>query len=213
MKRPMTLANQLEMPADASPAEQSLSHRNNAMPVLNTDEAVLIVVDVQGALASLMHNKDYLFRNIRGLIKGFQILGLPVLCSEQMPHKLGPTVDEIKGEFEGFNPIGKSSFSCMKDAEFYRIFKTCARRQAVVCGIEAHVCVHQTITDLLGADIEVHVPADAVSSRGAHNLTIALDRMKQEGAWISSTQMVLCELLKSADHPRFKDILALLKSS
>ncbi len=179
--------------------------------MLEEKDCCLVVVDVQGKLAGLMHDKETLFKNIRILIQAAKILDIPIFWCQQVPAALGPTVAEIAELLAGVEPINKSSFSCCGCEEFNSKLEESGRGQVLICGIEAHVCVYQTAVDLIEKDFEVDVIADAVSSRAAANRDIGLDRIAAEGAKISSTEMALFEILKSADHPQFKQVAKLVK--
>ncbi|MHC4618126.1 MAG: hydrolase [Planctomycetota bacterium] len=179
--------------------------------MLGVEKCCLVVVDVQGKLARLMYNKQALFRNIRILIKAAQLLDLPIVWCQQCPEALGATVPEIAELLAGCEPVNKSSFSCCGDEQFRIKLDGLGRRQILLCGIEAHVCIYQTAVDLLRMDYEVSVIADAVSSRTFENSQIGLTRMQAEGVKLSSTEMALFELLGTAEHPRFKDIAKLVK--
>jgi len=179
--------------------------------MLDEKNCCLVVVDVQGKLAQLMHDKDGLFKNIRILIQSAKILNIPILWCQQVPSALGPTVPEIAELLIGSQPINKSSFSCSGCEEFNDKLDQLGRKQVMLSGIETHVCVYQTSIDLLAKDYEVYVIADAVSSRTLDNKQIGLNRMAAVGVRISSTEMALFELLKSAEHPCFKQIAKLVK--
>jgi nicotinamidase-related amidase len=171
----------------------------------------LVVVDVQGKLAQLMANKDALFKNIQILIRSAQLLDIPILWCQQVPQALGPTVPEIAELLAGVEPIDKSSFSCCGEPRFAERLQSLGREQVVLCGIETHVCIYQTAMHLLAQDHQVTVVADAVSSRTAENKQIALDQLAVKGAAVASTEMVVFELLGTAQHPRFKEIAKLVK--
>ena len=179
--------------------------------MLDIKECSLVVIDVQGKLAQLMYDKDVLFKNIQILIKAAKILNIPVLWCQQCPKALGPTVPEISELLTDIKPINKMAFSCCGDEQFNIRLKELSRKQVLLCGIETHVCVYQTAVDLLGKGFSVDVIADAVSSRTKENKKVALKRMSAEGAKISSVEMVLFELLKTAEHPSFKEIARLIK--
>jgi len=179
--------------------------------MLDIRNCCLVVVDVQGKLAQLMHGKQALFNNIQILIQAAQILDIPILWCQQCPDSLGPTVPEI-GQFLSDNePINKAAFSCCGSEQFNVRLNELARQQVVLCGIETHVCIYQTSVDLLRKGFGVDVIADAVSSRTPENKWIAIKRMAIEGANISCTEAVLFELLKTAEHPQFKQIAKLVK--
>jgi nicotinamidase-related amidase len=179
--------------------------------MLNEKDCCLVVVDVQGKLAGLMHDKETLFKNIRILIQAAKILDIPILWCQQVPAALGPTVPEIAELLGGCEPVNKSSFSCCGCEEFNSKLEELGRKQVLLCGIETHVCVYQTAVDLIERDYEVDVIADAVSSRTPDNKQIGLNRIAAEGARLSSTEMALFEILRTADHPQFKQVAKLVK--
>jgi len=179
--------------------------------MLDTQKCCLVVVDVQGKLARLMYGRESLFKHIQILIKAAKILGIPIIWCQQSPASLGQTVPQIAQLLTDNEPIDKVTFSCCGDERFSGKLNSLARRQVLLCGIEAHVCIYQTSADLLAADYEVNVIADAVSSRAFENKQIALERMAAEGANISCVEMALFELIKTAEHPQFKQIAGLIK--
>jgi nicotinamidase-related amidase len=179
--------------------------------MLEIRNCCLAVVDVQGKLAQLMADKEILFRNIQILIQAAQILEIPILWCQQVPESLGPTLPEIAQLLTGIEPINKASFSCCGAEKFNQELEKTNARQVLLCGIETHVCVYQTAMDLLARGLEPTVIADAVSSRTAENRQIALTRLAAEEAKIGSTEMVLFELLQTAQHPQFKTIARLVK--
>jgi nicotinamidase-related amidase len=179
--------------------------------MLNEKDCCLVVVDVQGKLAQLMHDKDVLVKNIRILIQAAKILEIPILWCQQVPAALGETIPEITELLSENQPINKSSFSCLGCDEFVNKLEAVNCRQILLCGIETHVCIYQTAVELLSKDYEVDVIADAVSSRTIENKQIALNRIADERARVTSTEMALFEILKSADHPQFRQIAKLIK--
>ncbi len=183
----------------------------NRNTMLEISKTALVVVDVQGKLAELMFDKETLFANIAILIKAANILGIPIIWCQQVPAALGPTVGQLAELLESTDPIDKYTFSCCDDANFSARVKELKRSQVILTGIEAHICIYQTAMDLVAKDLDVHVIADAVSSRRPENKDIALQRLNAEGASLSTTEMALFELLKDAKHPNFKDIAKLVK--
>ena len=179
--------------------------------MLNMQDCCLVVVDVQGRLAELMYEKDVLFKNIQILIKAAKILSVPILWSQQQPKAIGVTVPQISGLLTDNEPINKACFSCCGLKEFNDKIDDLGRKQVLLCGIEAHVCIYQTAADLIASGKEVHVIADAVSSRTKENKQIALERMITEGVKLSSAEMAVFELLKTAEHPQFKQVIQLVK--
>jgi nicotinamidase-related amidase len=179
--------------------------------MLDRQHAVLAVVDVQGKLAQLMHEKQALFANLTSLIRGIRALDIPVLWAEQNPRGLGPTVAEIAAELEGMEPIAKMSFSCWQNETFAKALAATGRNQVLIAGIEAHICVYQTAQDLTAAGYEVQVVADAVSSRRPESKALALQKLRDAGVSITSVEMTLFELLKVAEGETFKNILEIVK--
>lgn len=178
---------------------------------MNIQNSALVLIDVQGKLAQLMHDKERLFANLVILVKGARILGVPIVWCEQNPRSLGPTIPELAVNLSGLSPIEKMSFSCCGDPAFDAALHKVQRGQAVLCGIESHVCVYQTAADLKARGLEVAVVADAVSSRSPDNKQIALARMQAEGACLTSTEMLLFEWLQTAKHGQFKEVAKLVR--
>jgi len=173
------------------------------------NHTVLIIVDVQGNLAQLIDNKDIVFENIKKVIRGCRVLEIPMILTEQI--NLGPTIPGITDLIPGVSPIIKESFSCCDNPEFTAALAACNRKQILLAGIETHVCVYNTARDLFALGYEVHIVADAVSSRTAMNREIALQKMKDIGVVWTSTEMVLFELLKTAADPKLRDIIRIVK--
>ncbi|MEE4113673.1 MAG: hydrolase [Desulfobacteraceae bacterium] len=179
--------------------------------MLKKKNAVLLLVDVQGKLARLMHEKERLFDNLQKLIKGIQVLGIPVLWVEQNPAGLGPTIPEVADMLSDVKPIPKMSFSSCRNDRFLQGLKTLDRHQVLVAGIETHICVYQTAADLVDMGYEVQVVTDDVSSRTAENKVIGLQRMRDAGAGWTSVETALFELLGVAAGETFKAILKIVK--
>jgi len=181
------------------------------MPRLELSRSLLVIIDVQGKLAHLVHEKEILHANLRRLVRCAGVLGMPVLWAEQNPAGLGPTIPEVAELLSTLKPFPKMTFSCVKNDEFEKALVRSGKKQILVAGIEAHVCVYQTVSDLLQQGYEPHVISDAVSSRLESNRKTGLDRMVTEGAVISSTEMAIFELLGTADRKDFREIVKLLK--
>lgn len=180
--------------------------------MLNEKDAVVVVIDVQEKLARVMHEREELIVNLQRLIKGMQALEVPVLWLEQNPARMGETVPEIKGLLAGHQPsFPKMSFSGYGDPVFIENLEAIGRRQVLLAGIEAHVCVYQTATELIGRGYEVSVVADAVSSRRVRDRDIAFTRMQVEGARLSCVEMALFEIMRTARHPAFKTVLSVIR--
>ena len=179
--------------------------------MLELEKTLLVLVDVQGTLAHLMHRKEDLFSNLRKIILGAQALGLPIVWLEQNPAGLGPTVPEIAELLGGGEPIPKYSFSGCGEERFLQVLNSLGRRQVLLAGIEAHVCVYQTAVDLAARGYEVQVVADAVSSRTPENREIGLEKMRGAGASVTSVETALFELVRVARGEVFKKLLAIVK--
>lgn len=188
-------------------------HRKPTLPktMLTTDQSLLVLIDLQGRLAQLMHGREALFDHVQRLIRGAQALRLPILWLEQYPQGLGPTIPEVAGLLTGLSPIPKTSFSACGNEAFLAQLTGLERRQVLLAGIEAHVCVYQTAVDLLAGDYEVEVVSDAVSSRTAANAELGRQRMREAGARLTSVEMALFELLRTADAPAFKEVARIVK--
>ena len=177
---------------------------------LTTDNTVVVAIDFQERLFPVMHDKEKLLKNVLKLIKGTQALKIPVILTEQYPKGLGPTLLEIKELLPDVQPIEKTCFSCCDEGNFTSALEATKKKQVLICGIEAHICVSQTALHGV-SDYAVHVVSDAVSSRSPHNQKIALDRMMQAGVTISSTEMAIYELLGRAGTDTFREILKVVK--
>lgn len=175
--------------------------------VLDRARTALVVVDVQEAFRPAVGEFDAVAANTAVLVQGARALDLPVVVTEQYPRGLGETVPEVAGHLDGVRRVEKTVFSAAR-AEGFDLG---GRDQALVCGIEAHVCVQQTAQDLLDAGVEVHVAADAVTSRTALNRRLGLEKMEASGAVVTSTEMALFELVERAGTPEFKTIQGLVK--
>jgi nicotinamidase-related amidase len=174
---------------------------------LDRDRTALVVVDVQEAFRAAVGEFDAVAGNAAVLVRGARILGVPVLVTEQYPRGLGETVAELAEHLDGIPRLEKVVFSAAR-AEGFDLG---GRDQALVCGIETHVCVAQTVADLLDAGVDVQVATDAVSSRTAANRRAGLAKMEATGAMLTSTEMALFELLGRAGTPEFKEVQALVK--
>lgn len=178
--------------------------------MLKQEESVLIFIDVQGRLHTMMHAKDKLDSNLEKMIRCAQLLQVPIFATEQLPEKLGSTPEPFKTLLADASWIEKSTFSCWGDPNFVKQFRAINKNQAILIGIESHICVYQTALDLLDHGIDVFVVADAVSSRDPANKTLALQAMSDAGAKIIPTETALFALLRDAADPRFKDLLKLI---
>lgn len=207
----MARAKERRRQAATNPVGEKAGNRAAQTIMLNIDQSVLVLIDLQGRLAQLMHGREALFDNLQRLIRGAQALGLPILWLEQYPQGLGPTIPEVAGLLPGLTPIAKTCFSACGSEAFLAQLTGLERSQVLLAGIEAHVCVYQTAVDLLAGRYEVHVVTDAVSSRTAANAELGRQRMGDAGARLTSVEMALFELLRTADAPAFKAVARIVK--
>ena len=178
---------------------------------LNRANTVLVVIDVQEKLMPVIDGAKGVVRNVERLVRGAAILTIPVIVTEQYVKGLGPTVAPIREALADYRPIEKDCFSAHGCAAFTAQLAALERRQILVAGVETHVCVYQTVLDLIAAGFEVTLVADALSSRTAENKEIALKRMISEGAKLSSTEMALFEMTGVSGTDEFRSISRLIK--
>lgn len=191
---------------------ETLPYSEIARHTPRSEDCVLAVVDIQEKLLPSIHEKDRVLRNSQLLIRLASILSLPVALSEQYPKGLGQSVSAIASLLEGVKPVEKLEFGCFGNADYCSaIGRFAGRNTLLVCGIEAHICVMQTVLGALNQGLMVYVAADAVSSRSELNWKIGVERMRDAGAVISSTEMMIYELLGKSGTPAFKEILQYLK--
>jgi nicotinamidase-related amidase len=179
--------------------------------MLDAKKCCLVVVDVQEKLLRVMQNPEQVVKNCRVLIQIAKALDIPILWCQQYPRALGSTVAPLAELLNECTPMDKLSFSCCGAPDFIRRLEALDIEAAVLCGIESHVCVFQTAMDILHQGLKVHIIADAVGSRTEENRQIGLSRMASSGAVISSTEMFLFELLRTAEHPKFKELSVLIR--
>lgn len=181
--------------------------------MLSSENTCLVVVDIQEKLLKIMQNREQVVKNSAILVKIAQALDIPILWCQQVPDVLGPTVHDLWGLFTmvGMEAMDKTTFSCCGNEAFMKRLDELKPQTAIVCGIESHVCVFQTVMDLIQHGLYIHVVADAVSSRSNENKQIGLHRMAKEGAVLTSTEMLLFELLRDSKHPNFRELAKLIK--
>ena len=165
----------------------------------------LLIIDVQEKIISAIFDKDSITKNIKKLIDAYQILEENIFVSEQNPFKLGVTIPELLPK-NGFKKIEKMEFSLANIREFLKELKNKKITNLIVCGIETHICIQQTVLDCLQKGFEVILVTDAMSSRNRVDHEIALQRMIQKGAILTTTESIIFELCKTADRKEFKEI-------
>ena len=180
---------------------------------LETEECALIVIDIQEKLLPPIFQKEQLVRNAQLLIRAAGILKIPALISTQYAKGLGTTVPEVASLLPAAKPIDKTLFSCFGSDMFCNLLQRLPgqRSTLLLCGMESHICVAQTALAALRDGYLVHVASDAVSSRTEWNWKVGLDRMRAAGAVISSTEMIVYELMRSSTTAAFKELLPYLK--
>jgi isochorismate hydrolase len=178
------------------------------IPLLRGDDALLVVIDMQERLLPVIAEKEKVVENVLKLIKFAPIIGLPIILTEQQ--NLGETAPKLRAELKGIRPITKLEFDCFQSRAFVEHVGRLNKSTLIIAGIEAHICVAQTALHAL-SDHAVHVVSDAISSRSLHNRKVALDRMGKAGVTITSTEMVIYELLGKAGTDQFREALKLVK--
>lgn len=173
---------------------------------LDRERAALVVIDVQEAFAKAVEGFEGVVKQTAILVQGARALGMPVLVTEQYPRGLGDTVAPVREALGDVERLAKTVFSAVRADGF----DLGGRDQALVCGIETHVCVNQTVHDLLAGGVEVHVAVDAVGSRTAANRELGLRKMENSGVILTSVETALFELLGEAGSDEFKTIQKLV---
>lgn len=177
---------------------------------LNKEEAVLVIIDIQERLLPAMSQGERSVKNTNVLIAAAKDMGIPVIVTEQYPKGLGCTVPQIEENLEGTHKFEKTTFSGCIEEVIDCLNKT-GRKKVIITGMETHVCVFQSVRDLLKQGYYVFVPADAVCSRTEENYNNALALMREMGAVISNTESILFDLLKEAGTPQFKILSKMIK--
>jgi len=179
--------------------------------MLKKEEAVLVLIDIQGKLAQVVEESALVVSNIATMVQGAKLLELPILWLEQYPKGLGPTDERVAEHLTDEKPIEKNTFSAYDTEEFVQALEQTGRKKILLAGIEAHICVYQTAAQLLENGYEVEVLADCVSSRTASNREIGIQKMMQLGARVTSVEMALFEMQQVAKGDAFKAISKLVK--
>jgi len=189
------------------------THAEAALRALEAERCALVVVDIQQKLLPPIYQREQLVRNAQLLIRAAGILKIPALVSTQYAKGLGGTVPEIASLLPGTEAIDKTLFSCFGSDMFCATLKRVPgqRNTLLLCGMESHICVTQTALAALREGYLVHVASDAVGSRTEWNWKIGLERMHDAGAVISSTEMMIYELMRASSSEAFKELLPYLK--
>jgi nicotinamidase-related amidase len=178
---------------------------------LDPDRALLLVVDVQEAFRPHIDGWAPLVAHCDALVRGCRALDVPVIVTEQYPQGLGHTIPELAEALDGIAPIEKRAFSSLGAPATRDQLDQYGRDQVLVCGIEAHVCVQQSVADILRSGREAHVALDAIASRTASSREVGVRRMRAAGMVPSGVELALFEMLESAEHPAFKAVSAIVR--
>lgn len=179
--------------------------------MLDRNTTALLVIDYQEKLVPKILGIDAILGQAVKLIRFARELGIPILCTEQYPKGLGPTVDAVAAELSDIPRMEKTAFGCLGDAAIAQAVRAAGKRQLLLTGIETHVCVMQTALSALTEGYQVFVPRDAVGSRAESEYQAGLHRIEKAGAELVTTEMALFELLREAGTPEFKKALPLIK--
>lgn len=171
----------------------------------------LLIVDIQGKLAELVNNSEEMISNTKKLVKCCQILSIPVVVLEQNPKGLGSTTASLEECIDDYAPLEKYTFSGMAEPHIKESLTSLDKKTWLIAGIEAHICVYQTVQDLLKENLQVEVVSDCISSRRRSNLDLAIQNMRHEGANITSLEMAVYKIMQSSKAEAFKDILKVIK--
>lgn len=187
-------------------------HSEKRIKMLNIEDSLLVIIDIQDRLVGASKYGLEVVQNTSKLAKAATILNIPTILTEQYPQGLGQTVFEVRSALaQDVLTIEKTAFSAMLEPEFLEKIKSAGKKQIIICGIETHICVLQTASDLIKEGYEVYVIKDACASRNKKEYKTGLELLKQYGAKISCVEITLFEWIKSSKHPEFKQIQALIK--
>lgn len=180
--------------------------------LISKEGTVLIVIDVQEKIFPHISDKEGILKNIEKLIRFAEIMKIPILLTEQYPKGLGCTIPEVKKLIPQIQPIERMEFGCFGSEKFKESLKKLEVQTLILTGIETHICISQTAIEGVDLGYRLCVVSDAVSSRNLDDKAVGLDRLRESGVTIVSTEMLIYELLKKAGTPEFKETLKLIKS-
>jgi len=178
---------------------------------IKKENTIGVVIDIQSRLYPIIQGNEEITRNNRILIRGLQVLNIPIVVTQQYTKGLGETIPEIAEVLGEYEHIEKMAFSCCDEPRFNEDLALASKMYVIVTGIEAHVCVMQTVNDLIGQGYIPVVVEDCIGSRKPNDKQIAVERMRQAGAIITTYESILFELLKYSGTPEFKEISKLVK--
>ena len=180
---------------------------------LDPRRSALLVVDIQENLMKVIHGREEVAKNSALLIRAAKALEIPVLATTQYVARIGDFVPEVKEALEGITPVDKLEFGCFNNEAARELVRNAGPEvdTLVICGVETHICIYQTVLGALLNNYRVWVPADAVSSRNLKNYETGLERLRQIGAVVANSEMIIYDWLQKAGTPVFKQLLPLLK--
>ncbi len=178
---------------------------------LQPDSAVLVIIDLQERLLPVIPGREEIIANNLKLIESLSLLGLPVVFTEQYRRLLGPTVGRIKEKLQDLTPTAKMSFNCCREPGFLAALESSGKKQIILTGVETHVCLLQTAINLQKLGFQVYLAADAGGSRHQRDELLALAIMRQAGVVVCSTEMIIFQLLRTAEAEEYKKILKIIK--
>lgn len=178
--------------------------------ILKRESAALLIIDIQERILPAILNSDRVVENALKLARGFKVMGIPVIYTEQYPKGLGGTAAVLKEELTG-EAVQKMSFSCFGADNLFKDLVKNGITQVIVCGVESHVCVQQSAMDLTANGFQVYLAADAASSRRELDYNTAMDRMRMNGIQVTTTESILFELLNVCGTDEFKAVSKLVK--
>jgi nicotinamidase-related amidase len=178
---------------------------------LEKENTVLILMDIQSKLISLMIEKEKLLLEIKKIVQIANIFNLPIIVTEHYPRLLGTTIEEIRRELLKEVIIKKSSFNCCESEEFNNHLNSLERRKLILVGVETHICILQTALTLIKRGYIVHIPIEATSSRTIYNKETGLNMMRDAGVIITSVETIIFQLLKKVEAKEFKEIMKIVK--
>ena len=179
--------------------------------VCGTIKLYLLVIDMQEKLMPVIWQKKRVIENIKKLLLLSKLYSLPVILTEQYPKWLGFTLPEIQESLSAYEPVSKMYFNCCDDEAFNDKLNSKNLNTVILTGIESHICVFQTCASLIEKGYEVHIPQDAVGSRTDENWHVGLELSKKAGAFITSTEAVIYQILEQAGTKEFKQMLKVMK--
>jgi len=180
---------------------------------ISREKTISLIIDIQERLFPHIDNHEAIAANTGILIRGLQVLGVPVLVTQQYSRGLGQTIASIKSLFNSFTYIEKTAFSCCDEPEVIKELQKDERKLVIIAGIESHVCVLQTVIDLINLDFQPVVIEDCISSRKLSDKETSVDRMRNEGAIITTFESILFELCRFSGTGEFREISSLVKLS